>query len=145
MKFTTLNATLALAALSLSAPVALRAQVPLAPKAPSLGLTLGLKASTLGVGPEIGFSFAPHIGVRGGFQTATVNRSITTSGILYAGSVKLQSFHAFLDVFLLGPLRISGGFIRNGNKVELSATPTASVQIGDSTYQSSQVGKINGT
>jgi hypothetical protein len=130
--------------LALAVPVAGAAQVP-GVKAPSLGLTVGLKASTLGFGPEIGYSFAPHIGIRGGFQLATINTNLTTSGIQYTASVKLNSFDALLDLYLLGPLRLSAGVIRNGNKFEISTTPTSSVKIGDSTYQASQLGQLSGT
>jgi hypothetical protein len=122
----------------------LAAQVPGAPKAPSLGVGLGLKVSTLGFGPEVSFSFAPKLGIRGGFQLASVSRDVNWSDVDYAASVKLQSVHALLDLFLVGPFRLSAGVVRNGNKFEVNADPTTSVQLGDSTYQASQVGTIGG-
>ena len=143
MRITPLRAAFA-ASLLLSSPLALAAQVPGAPKAPSLGLSVGLKASTLGVGPEVGFSLAPRIGIRGGFNFLSVSRSFTTDDIDYNASFKLNTIHALLDLYLVGPLRLSGGVMRNGNKLELSADPTIAVQIGNTTYQASDVGTISG-
>ena len=143
MRITPLRAVFA-ASILLSSPLALAAQVPGAPKAPSLGLTVGLKASTLGIGPEVGFSLMPRIGIRGGFSVFSVARSFTTDDIDYNASFKLNTIHALLDLYLVGPLRLSGGVMRNGNKLELSADPTVSVAIGNTTYTAAEVGTISG-
>src|SRR5688500_6879341 len=105
--------------------------------------TVGLKMSTLGFGPEVGFSFAPRVGVRGAFKLAAVSRDLTSDGIDYSASMTLNSIHALLDLYLVGPFRLSGGLIRNGNKLELSADPTVSVDVGDTTYTASSIGTMN--
>jgi hypothetical protein len=131
--------------LAVTVPAVSVAQVP-GVKTPSLGLTLGLKVSTLGFGPEIGYSFGPRLGVRGGFQLATINSfNLTSNNIQYGASVKLNSWDALLDLYLLGPLRLSAGVIRNGNQFDITATPSGNVKIGDSTYTPSQVGQLTGT
>jgi len=118
------------------------AQVP-GVKAPSLGLTIGLKASTLGVGPEIGFKLAPMLSIKGGAQWVTVSRDLTSSGIAYGANVKWRSFDLMLDLHALGPIHFNAGVIRNGNELNLSAAPSGSVQIGNTTYTAGQVGTIS--
>lgn len=137
MSITPLRTAIATAIL-LASPLALNAQ------APSLGLTVGLKASTLGVGPEIGVRLASHLGLRGGFNIFSVSRAFTTDDIDYNASFKLNTIHALVDLYLAGPFRLSGGVMRNGNKLELSADPTVAVDIGNTTYQASDVGTISG-
>ena len=107
----------------------LAAQVPGAPKAPSIGITVGLKASTLGFGPEVGYLIGPHLGVRAGFQGASVSPSLTSGGNTYSAKVKWASFDALLDVYLIGPLRVSGGYIHNGNKIDVAFTQTATAPV----------------
>ena len=145
MKITNAQVALALVGLAAGSLPRLEAQAPHAPKAPSLGITVGVKATTLGFGPEVGYLFGHHLGIRGGFQMATISRDVTVSNIAYSGSIKWRTFHALLDLYLAGPLRLSAGIINNNNKVEISADPTVSEQIGDSTYTASQIGTITGT
>jgi len=118
------------------------AQVP-GVKAPSLGLTLGLKASTLGIGPEVGFNFLPRLAIKGGAQWVSVSRDLTSSGIDYGASVKWRSFDVMLDLHALGPIHFSAGVIRNGNELNLSAAPSGTVTIGNTTYTAGQVGTIS--
>jgi hypothetical protein len=117
------------------------AQVP-GVKAPSIGLTIGVKATTLGVGPEVGFKLAPMLSIKGGAQWVTVSRDLTSSGIAYGANVKWRSFDLMLDLHPLGPIHFDAGIIRNGNELNLSAAPTGTVTLGNTTYTAGQVGTI---
>jgi hypothetical protein len=102
--------------------------------------------TTLGAGAEVGYRFAPKLGIRAGGNWVSVNRdSLTASGLAYAGRVKWRSFDALIDLHALGPLRLTAGLVRNGNQVEIRANPTGSVTIGGTTYTSSQVDTIHAT
>jgi hypothetical protein len=143
MKITRVSTCATMVVLSLFPLATVRAQVPGVPGPPSLGLTLGLKVTTLGFGPEIGYSFMPRLGIRAGANWAGANRDVTVSDFAYGASVKLRSFDALLDLKLLGPLRFSAGVVSNGNRLELRANPTGSVTIGGTTYTSSDVDTIH--
>ncbi|MBI4419715.1 MAG: hypothetical protein HY560_02740 [Gemmatimonadetes bacterium] len=123
----------------------LTAQVPGAPKPPSLGITVGVKATTLGLGPEVGLGIGPRLGFRAGFNFGSPKADFTFDNIKYSVKLKLSSITGLVDLYLLGPIRLSGGLLINNNKLELSADPTIAVDIGSTTYQASDVGTITGT
>ncbi|MBI4501907.1 MAG: hypothetical protein HY700_12205 [Gemmatimonadetes bacterium] len=144
MTITPRSAGIAVAVLTIAMVAPAGAQVPGAPKPPSLGLTVGLKVTSLGFGPEIGFKFLPRVGIRAGGQWASLNGEMTISNTLYAGNVKWRSFDALFDLHLLGPIHAAAGVVRNGNRLEVSADPTISTTIGGTTYTASQIGTITG-
>ena len=90
---------------------------------PSLGATIAFKATTLGVGPEIGFRFMPRLSIKVGANFGTISRDLTSSGIGYGANVKWRSYSAMLDLHALGPIHFSGGIIRNGNELQLDGDP----------------------
>ncbi len=119
------------------------AQVPLAPGLPSLGLSIGVKASTLGVGVDLGYRFIPRLSVRLGANWASYNRDdLEIADFAYVAKLRWRTIQGLLDLHVLGPLHLSAGLVHNGNQVELKANPTGSVQIGGTTYTSTQVDTI---
>jgi len=73
-----------------------------------------------------------------------VSRDFTFSNIAYSTSLSLKSAGAFLD-FSVPFLRLTGGLMVNKNKLSITADPTIAVQIGNTTYQASEIGTITGT
>jgi hypothetical protein len=108
-------------------------------------VSAGLTAGTLGIGPEIGYRFNETVGIRANAGLLSVNASVDDDDIEYDGDFDLRSFGVMIDVFPFGGgFRISGGARLNRNKVELSATPTTSVEVGNATYTAAQVGTLSG-
>lgn len=109
-------------------------------------MAVGLTAGTLGIAPEFSLRFSERAGVRvnGGFYTHKHNDEI--DDIDYDARLKLNSVGAALDWYpLAGGFRASVGARVNGNKIELTGTPTEAVEIGNATFTPSQVGTLSGT
>lgn len=142
-----MNRMLAIGLVAAATVSPLAAQVPGVPGPPSLGITFGLKLTTLGIGVEVGKSLpVPRLNARVSFNTfGNYKGSVSVDNIDYDLSLKLQAFTALLDVYLVGPLRASAGLVINGNKISVTADPTINVDIGNVTYTASQVGTLTGT
>ncbi len=113
---------------------------------PASTVSVAVTAGTLGIGPEVGFRFADHIGIRGNATFLGVNADYDSDDITYDGKLKLKSFGAMVDVYPFGgSFRISGGARINKNYARLNATPTgSSVEVGDDVYTQAQVGTLTG-
>jgi hypothetical protein len=81
---------------------------------------LGLKAGTLGVGADLGFGILPTLGGRVGVSGMNVSTHVETSDVRYDAKAKFADVNLFLDWSPLGPFRITGGFIPNDNKIDLT-------------------------
>lgn len=84
---------------------------------------IGVRAGTTGLGADLGFGIMPTLGGRVGFSAMNVSTSADTDEVSYDAKAKLQNINLFLDWSPLGPFRITGGFIPNNNKVDLTGTP----------------------
>jgi hypothetical protein len=105
---------------------------------------IGVSGGTLGISPEIGWR-SKHIGVRANGGFFEYDRSENIDDIDYDGTLKLNSFGGLVDIFPFGgSFRLSLGARSNSNKVDLLATPTTSVEIGDVTYTPAQIGNLSG-
>jgi len=59
--------------------------------------------------------------------------------------VKLGAYGVLLDFHpFQGKFRLTAGLMKNRNKIDLTARPTADVQIGGTTYTPAQVGTLKG-
>ena len=85
---------------------------------------VGVRAGTTGLGADFGWDVAPTLGGRVGLSGMNFNPSIDTSDVRYDAKAKLANLNLFLDWSPLGPFRITGGFIANNNKVDLTGQPT---------------------
>lgn len=107
--------------------------------------SIGVIAGTLGVGPEIGYRFNQHVGVRANGGFLGVDHSFSSGGIEYDGHAKLSSVGAILDVYPLGGgFRISGGARYNGTDGNVRATPNGPTRIGSLVFTPEQIGTITG-
>ncbi len=113
---------------------------------PASTVSVAVTAGTLGIGPEVGFRFADHIGIRGNATFLGVNADYDSDDITYDGKLKLKSFGAMVDVYPFGgSFRVSGGARINRNYARLNASPTGtSVEVGGETYTQAQVGTLTG-
>lgn len=108
------------------------------------GFQLGLTGGTLGIGPEIGFR-TPGFGVRGNATFLGLGREVESDGVVYDGDLRLRSYGAMLDLYPGGGgFRLSAGARINNNRIDLSATPTADVEIGDEIFTPAEIGVLTG-
>jgi hypothetical protein len=91
---------------------------------------VGIRAGTTGVGADLGWDIAPTLGGRVGISAMSVNTDFDTSSANYDAKVKLANLNLFLDWSPLGPFRLTGGFIANDNKVDITGRPTSGVAAG---------------
>jgi len=84
---------------------------------------VGLRAGTTGVGADYGFDIAPTLGGRVGLSAMTWNTHVDTSDVRYDAKAKVLTGSLLLDWSPLGPFRISGGFMPNNNKIDLTGQP----------------------
>ncbi len=130
-----------LSALSLCAVLAAPTFADDAPSTMSVGLTAG----SLGIGPEIGYRFGPHFGLRAEFGAYSYGTDNDYGSVRYNVDLKLSNGGAMADWYPFGGgFRLSGGLRSNGNRLDLKGTPTTSVQIGPTTYTPAQIGTLTG-
>lgn len=107
-------------------------------------VSAGLTGGTLGIGPELGFR-GEGFGVRGNATFFGLGRTVESDGVNYDGDLKLRSVGLMADVYPFGGgFRLSAGARINNNRVELKATPTGDVEIGDQVYTPAEIGSIIG-
>jgi hypothetical protein len=108
-------------------------------------ISAAVSAGTLGVGPEVGVRFSDNVGIRANATFLSIDADFDSDDITYSGDLNLKSFGAMLDVYPFGgSFRISGGARVNRNRAAVRATPTGSVEVGDVTYTSAQIGTLAG-
>jgi len=84
----------------------------------------GVRAGTTGLGVDLGGDVAPTLGWRLGLSGMNLNTHVDTSDVRYDAKVKVLTGSLLLDWSPLGPFRISGGFMPNNNKVDLTGQPS---------------------
>jgi hypothetical protein len=108
---------------------------------------VGVTGGTLGIGPELGYRFGEHGGVRADAAFFSYDHDETIDDIDYDTSLKLSSFGLMADWYPFGgSFRLSAGARSDGNKIDLLAAPSAAqtVQIGDVVYSGAQIGTLTG-
>ncbi len=110
----------------------------------SADLGIGVKASTLGAGVELGVSLSDRFVLRGALNKYSKGDNQTIDGIDYTADLDLNSTSLFLDWHpLKGTFHLTAGYLMSSNQLSASATPSQAVVIGDNTYQPSDVGRID--
>jgi hypothetical protein len=109
------------------------------------GPTLGVAASTPGLGVELAWSFNEHLAVRAGGYAFNYDYDGEESGVDYESELDLRSAGLFLDWHPFGgAFTVSGGVYANGNEINAVAVPDAgdSYDIGGATFTSAEVGTL---
>lgn len=108
---------------------------------------VGVRAGTSGVGADIGFSLMPTLSARIGYSGLSYNRDIDVTDVEYDGKLRLSNLNLLLDFSPLpGPFRLTGGFIINDNKVDVTGRPTnGTYTINGVIYPAAAVGSLSGT
>jgi hypothetical protein len=115
------------------------------------GVALGARLGTPGLGLEATGSVTRGVNVRAGLNfgsihtTAAVDLSSGEVGadVDFDASLRLRSAMALVDVHPgAGGFRLTGGIVRNSNRITLDATVTATVTVSDHTYSASDVAAL---
>ena len=114
--------------------------------AQGLGLGASVHAGTLGLGAQISAPlFGSPLRLRAGFGYQPMDIEVRLSDVTYGIDLPSPSLTALLDWHPGdGSFRVSGGAVHYSSGLELSATPTASVQIGTQAYEPAEIGSLVG-
>ncbi len=106
-------------------------------------LWFGVKAGTLGVGVEATWRPVPYLDVRAGYNGFNYEDTRTEAGIDYDGELDLNTVYATANLRVpLSPFRVTAGLFSNGNEVVLNSVDGSAINIGDMTYQASDIGRL---
>jgi hypothetical protein len=108
---------------------------------------IGIKGGTLGVGGDLAVQLHERVGVRAGIGIFPLTPKFNVSDIRWAIDLPSPQYSAMLDLFLLGPLRLTGGVMLSPDDIIVDADlsgVTTTVDIGGTAYQVSDVGTLTG-
>jgi hypothetical protein len=126
--------TMTLAALAIGSAGAAHAQ-----------LAVGGSIGTTGGSLEAQMQLTPIVQVRGGYNYLQYGVDDTFDDIAYDGDLDLSTFGAFVDVRpFANSFIVSAGAFFGGKTLDLSATPTTNVEVGNQTFTPAQVGSLTG-
>ena len=106
---------------------------------------LAIHAGTLGVGADVVASFGSRVGLRGGFTIFPLEIDRVISDIPYQIAFASPTFTATLDLYIAGPLRISGGAVFSTDDIVLAGELTEPIDINGTLYSPSEIGILTGT
>jgi len=106
---------------------------------------IAFHVGTLGVGADIAAAFGSHVGLRSGFNFFPTDIDFKISKIPYQVDFASPTFTFVLDLYLVGPLRLSGGGVFSPDDIVLRGEFAGTVDINDVSYIASQVGALTGT
>ncbi len=113
--------------------------------ADSGGLAISGKAGTLGLGGELTTGITSNVNARVGFNMLDFDYDDEFDNVEYDVGLDFSSFSALVDWYLFdSSFHISGGLISMDHTLNLDATPSGSVDIGDGTYMSTEIGTLSG-
>jgi hypothetical protein len=109
------------------------------------GLAISGKAGTLGFGGELTTGITSNVNARVGLNTLDFDYDDEFDNVEYDVGLDFSSFSALVDWYLFdSSFRISGGLISMDHTLNLDATPSESVDIGDGTYLPADIGTLSG-
>jgi hypothetical protein len=107
--------------------------------------TLAVTGGSLGVGPEVGIRPLPMVGARVSATFLGFGHDIRVEDIHYRGDLKLRSWGASADLYpFRNGFRLSAGVRMSRNRIDLVATPSEAVRVGNRVYTPDQIGTIDG-
>lgn len=108
------------------------------------GISATARFGTLGLGVDGSLGLGPRLAVRAGvgFQPWEPTREI--EDIDFELNLPSPAWMAALDLYVAGPLRVSGGLVAFGSDIEVTGRLTGNVEIGNDTYSPQEVGTLTG-
>ncbi len=106
---------------------------------------LAAKVGALGLGVEYAHSLNDRLGVRVGLNAARFGFDAAESGIAYSFDLNWDSLSAGVDYHpFRGAFRVSGGLLRNNDRIDAVSRPVADVVVGNAVYTPAEVGTLRG-
>lgn len=107
-------------------------------------VAVGGSIGTTGAAVEAQVQVLPGLHLRGGYNFFQYEADDTYDDIAYEGDLDLNTLGAFVDFHPFGnSFLITAGAYFGEKTLDLLATPTANVQIGNQTFTPAQVGTLN--
>jgi len=109
------------------------------------GVSIGVRASTLGVGLEANKAYGEHLNFRLAYHYFETSEEVNDGSTLYTGDLELSNGGLFTDWHpWTSGFRLTGGVMLNNNEVTLQAKPqAATIDIGGTQYNISG-GRLDG-
>ncbi len=105
---------------------------------------VGVRASTLGLGVELGMPLTDKLNVRAGINRISRDNDQTIDNIDYTATLDFSSTNLMLDFHPFeGSFHLTAGYLMSSNKLSATATPAAGVTIGNTTYTPAEIGRID--
>lgn len=106
---------------------------------------IGVKVGTLGLGVDLTGRVNNWFSVRGSVNAYDLTKTYSDTDIDYDADATLGAYGVLLDFHpFRGNFRLTAGYMKNRNQIDLEAVPTADVEIGDTTYTPAEVGTLTG-
>ncbi|HEX6928624.1 MAG TPA: hypothetical protein VF267_05210 [Gammaproteobacteria bacterium] len=107
------------------------------------GFNLSARASTLGLGYEVGYAFNDYINLRVAANGYDYEYDTTEDDISYDFDLNLESTALLLDIHpFAGSFRITAGMLDNKNELSGQAVPAGSYEINGVNYDGDDVGTL---
>ena len=115
--------------------------------AASAGIGADLSVGTPGVSGNVHYQITPFITLRGGYNYFEYELDDEEfDGISYDADLDFSQAGGFIDIHpFMNGLTISGGALFGERILDLSATPTEDIEIGDQTFTAAEVGSLVGS
>lgn len=103
------------------------------------------RVGSMGLGGYVSVDVQQKVGLRFGVNAFSVSFNGREEDVEYQFDLGLLTGAVLADVYVSqSGFRITGGLIRNGNKLDLDARAQSDLQIGDHTYTDAEVGRLTG-
>lgn len=110
-----------------------------------LGIGVGAKFGTLGYGLDLSKNITDNFNVRIGMNQYSLSDTDTQDDVKYDMELDWNTLGLFADYHPFGgTFRLTLGYVNNSNKISMSAVPTATYDIGGSTYTAAEIGSLAG-
>lgn len=107
------------------------------------GFNVSARASTLGMGADVGYAFNDYVNLRVGLNNYTRDYETTEDGIDYDFDLELDSTAILLDYHpFAGKFRLTAGMLDNKNELNGRAASANDYEIGPNTYTSAEIGTL---
>ena len=109
------------------------------------GQAIALKAGALGIGVEYTRELTERLAVRGGLNGSRIGFNDERSGIAYGFDLVWDSLSVAVDFHpLKSAFRVSGGILRNDDRLDATSRVSGNVTVGRTRYTPDEVGTLRG-
>lgn len=111
----------------------------------SAQIGIGVRASTMGVGPEVAIDLAGPLVLRGGVAYRVLEPTVRMTDIDWTLELPSPSYNLGLDLYLNRAMRVGGGVLFKSEDPRIVAALGGPVTVGGQTYTAAELGSLIGT